>query len=399
MALSSLLGDIVKVVRGDGPGTVKIDNKVFQLHYRLTTFLFLGFSVLVTAYNMLGEPVNCSCSGCSGNITLSMMNTYCWITSTYIYDVSLSHVRGLGYSETSCGSYPPAADSRRVYQTYYQWVPFMLALHGVLFYLPHWLWVVSEDGRMEAMIRDVRLPVLDRGVLRARVTNLAGYVRQTLGSYRGYFCRFVICDALNVINVVTTIFVVDGFLNGNFLGYGSAVMAYLAGREKESPFCRRFPRLANCQLEMAGPAGAPQVHHALCVLPLNVLNEKVYLVLWFWLIFLAVLSSVVFVGRLVLLLVRGFRVPMLEHKAHFKFSADVRSGINALQVGDFFLLSLMARNMDITAFRLLLKELAKDNFQASFSELDDDEEEECASDEMAMTATNGARKRLKEYDD
>ena len=42
MALTSLLGDIVKVVRGKGPGSVKIDNKVFQLHYRFTTFLFLG---------------------------------------------------------------------------------------------------------------------------------------------------------------------------------------------------------------------------------------------------------------------------------------------------------------------------------------------------------------------
>ena len=34
----------------------------------------------------------------------------------------------------------------------------------------------------------------------------------------------------------------------------------------------------------------------LCVLPLNIINEKIYVFLWFWFIFLAVVSGI-FVSR------------------------------------------------------------------------------------------------------
>lgn len=391
MALTSLLGDIVKVVRGKGPGRVKIDNKVFQLHYRLTTFLFLGFSILVTAYNMLGEPVSCACAQCGAtSIPLNVMNSHCWVTATYTVPSDLQK-DGFSSGSTNLGPDRGRHEDRN-YQTYYQWVPFMLVLHGVLFYVPHWLWTLSEDGRMAAMVQDIRLPVLDRGVLKARVTNLAVYIRQTMGTYQGYFIRFVICDALNVINVIATIYCIDKFLGHKFLDYGNKVVQYLSEGGEFSPFTTTFPKQAKCEMEFFGPTGSRASVDGLCVLALNVLNEKVYLVLWFWLIFLAVLSSVVFAGRLVLMLVRAFRVPMLQHKAHFKFGKDMARGVNSLQVGDFFLLSLMARNMDVTAFRLLLKELAQEEFRRSCSDMDDEEEE---SDEevqpMKMRRRNGAR--------
>ena len=296
----------------------------------------------------------------------------------------------LGAGSTNLGPGPGRGrHEEREYQTYYQWVPFMLALHGVLFYVPHWLWTLSEDGRMAAMVQDIRLPVLDRGVLKARVTNLAVYIRQTMGTYQGYFVRFVICDALNVINVIATIFCIDKFLGHKFLDYGNNVVRYLSDGGKFSPFTTTFPKQAKCEMEFFGPTGSRSSVDGLCVLALNVLNEKVYLVLWFWLIFLAVLSSVVFVGRLVLMLVRAFRVPMLEHKAHYKFGKNMGRGVNSLQVGDFFLLSLIARNMDVTAFRLLLQELAVEEFRRSYSDMDDEDED---SDEQPMKMSSVTRR-------
>ena len=285
---------------------------------------------------------------------------------------------------------------KREYQTYYQWVPFMLALHGVLFYVPHWLWTLSEDGRMAAMVQDIRLPVLDRGVLKARVTNLAVYLRQTMGTYQGYFLRFVICDALNVVNVIATIYCIDRFLNYKFLDYGNEVVRYLSAGTEFSPFSTTFPKQAKCEMYYFGSSGTTSTVDGLCVLALNVLNEKVYLVLWFWLIFLSVLSTVVFVGRLVLMLVRACRVPMLQHKAHFKFGKEMTRGVNSLRVGDFFLLSLMARNMDVTAFRLLLKELAREEFRKSCSDFEDEDMDE--EEELPMKRRNAAHNNGK-YDD
>ncbi|XP_037092295.1 innexin inx2-like [Pollicipes pollicipes] len=386
------LGDIAKLMRGKGPGSVKIDSTVFQLHYMLTTRLFWGFSILVTAYSMIGNPVSCACSQCgSESVPLDAMNTYCWVTATYtVTKDSKNRFNADG------GIGPHTADDRN-YQTYYQWVPFTLALHGVLFYVPHWLWKMAEGGRIATMTQDMRLPVLDHGVLKARVRTLAVYLRQTLGSHQSYFVRFVVCDALNVANVVSAIFLIDRFLNGKFLDFGIISVRYLrhAG-EEVSPFTSTFPKLTKCEMRPYGTSGSRQTIDALCVLALNVLNEKVYLVLWFWLIILSVLTVVAFVGRVLLMLIRGVRVPMLESKARSKFSPDIRKSVNALEIGDFFLLSLMARNMDASGFRLLLKELANGDCPNGLLE---NEDQGPLDEEGPMKLTKTSRNRMKECDD
>ena len=45
MALSEVFADIGRFIKGKGPDGVHIDNHLFQLHYRLTTFIFLGEGV------------------------------------------------------------------------------------------------------------------------------------------------------------------------------------------------------------------------------------------------------------------------------------------------------------------------------------------------------------------
>ena len=39
-------------------------------------------------------------------------------------------------------------------------------------------------------------------------------------------------------------------------------------------------------------------HDALCILPLNIVNEKIYIFLWFWLLLLGALSTLVVIYRL-----------------------------------------------------------------------------------------------------
>ena len=41
MAMNALAG-IAQFIKGKGPGGVLIDNRLFQLHYRVTTTIFLG---------------------------------------------------------------------------------------------------------------------------------------------------------------------------------------------------------------------------------------------------------------------------------------------------------------------------------------------------------------------
>ena len=53
-------------------------------------------------------------------------------------------------------------------------------------------------------------------------------------------------------------------------------------------------RVTKCDFSKYGPSGTIEKQDAFCVLPQNIVNEKIFVVLWVWFIALAVTSSVCF---------------------------------------------------------------------------------------------------------
>ena len=56
------------------------------------------------------------------------------------------------------------------------------------------------------------------------------------------------------------------------------------------PMATVFPRVTKCTYRKYGPSGTIQNHDAMCVMPINIVNEKIYVFLWFWLILMSALS-------------------------------------------------------------------------------------------------------------
>ena len=56
------------------------DSWVFRLHYRLTTTVMLAFSIVISASQYVGNPIDCIHTN---DIPEDVVNTYCWIHSTY----------------------------------------------------------------------------------------------------------------------------------------------------------------------------------------------------------------------------------------------------------------------------------------------------------------------------
>ena len=74
------------------------------------------------------------------------------------------------------------------------------------------------------------------------------------------------------------------YLQGSFLSYGPNFLMYFWGDKEEwgpSPFTTIFPKMTKCTLELFGPSGTVVNHDGLCILPINVLNERIFLILWF----------------------------------------------------------------------------------------------------------------------
>ena len=88
------------------------------------------------------------------------------------------------------------------------------------------------------------------------------------------------------------------------------------------------------------------------MLPLNIINEKIYIFLWFWFILLASITGMFLLYRLGVLFGAGIRTAMIQARSgrvpRDKISDILNEpGLNYFQqLGDFFLLYLIAKNMD-----------------------------------------------------
>merc|ERR1719382_1185677 len=104
--------------------------------------------------------------------------------------------------------------------------------------------------------------------------------------------KMLLIDFLNLINVVGNIYLVDAFLGGEFSTYGVKVLNFLEAdpENRIDPMAVIFPRVTKCSFFKYGPSGTIQTHDAICVLPINIINEKIYVFLWFWLVLLSILT-------------------------------------------------------------------------------------------------------------
>ena len=133
---------------------------------------------------------------------------------------------------------------------------------------------------------------------------------------------FVLCELLNCAILFFNFWICDVFLNGKFYYYGWNVIVYshMSREDQEiniNPFCQTFPKEVSCTVPNVGAAGGPQNHNGLCVLSQNVINEKMYLAVWFWTVFLIFVVPVFLVYRICTLLFQCFRAGLLMCKLYF----------------------------------------------------------------------------------
>lgn len=106
---------------------IKTDSIIFRLHYSLTVIVLLAFSLIVTTRQYVGNPIDCIHTK---DIPEDVLNTFCWIHSTY----TMKHLFHKKVGEEV--AYPGVGNSqmeklvngkaeRKTYR-YYQWVCFCL---------------------------------------------------------------------------------------------------------------------------------------------------------------------------------------------------------------------------------------------------------------------------------
>lgn len=331
-----------------------IDNMVFRCHYRLTTAILFVCCIIVTANNLIGDPISCINDGA---IPMHVINTFCWIT--YTFTIPGQQHRQIG-TEVASHGLGNEFGAEKKYHSYYQWVPFVLFFQGLLFYVPHWIWKNLEDGKIRMITEGLRgMITIPDDYRKERQNRIVQYFVESLNSHNGYSFAYFFCECLNCVNVILNIFMVDKFLGGAFMTYGTEVIKFsnMNQENRYDPMIEIFPRLTKCTFHKFGPGGSPQKHDTLCVLALNILNEKIYIFLWFWFIILSVLTVAALLYSFVIISMPTTRESVLRRRYRNGTGKVIEGLVRNIDVGDFLILHLLGENLNTKSYTDMLQEI------------------------------------------
>merc|ERR1712047_68863 len=182
------------------------------------------------------------------------------------------------------------------------------------------------------------------------------------------FLKFFACELLNFANVVGQIFFTDMFLGYQFQEFGRDVLSQIEEpiNVRDDPLNRVFPKVAECTFQKFGPSGSLQKHDALCVLPLNIINEKIYVFLYLWFVFLAAVSGIWLVYRILTIFSHQMRVNVIHARADRQVTKDDHSGLERL--GDFLFLYQITKNVNPLIIKDVFEEIKPKSYRANSEE-------------------------------
>lgn len=152
-----------------------------------------------------------------------------------------------------------------------------------------------------------------------------------------------------ILQIFQTVFI-NWYLQGHFISYGYKV----TNEPWPEVYNEIFPKKAKCNYTAFGASGSVVLTDVLCILPLNVLNEKFFLILWFWLIFLFVVTVGALIYRLMVLTWGHFRVYLLLAQVRGLSRKKVKTLANYLTPGQFFLIYNIGKNIHPVVYQELL---------------------------------------------
>ncbi|KAK8733017.1 hypothetical protein OTU49_006709 [Cherax quadricarinatus] len=226
-----------------------------------------------------------------------------------------------------------------------------------MFYIPRYMWKGWEGERVKSLVAELNSPVSSSEIRKKRVSIAVDYFGKNLHHHNLYAYQFFVCEVLNFVNVIGQFYLTDRFLDLGFAKYGPRVLNYSQDSSSgHDPMDEIFPKVTKCTFHKFGPSGTIMRHDALCVLPLNILNQKIFVFLWFWFVLVAVISAFGLLYRLATFS-PGFRHLLLRGRSRLASAEKVEAVSKECQIGDWFILYLMARNMDPYVFKEFINTL------------------------------------------
>jgi len=362
----SALHSVKRLMKMDN---VCVDNNVFKLHYKVTALLLLACSFLLSTRQYFGSAMYCTVNG----IPIDDADANCWSHSTFTVISSADDQldTDIGLSEIVSRIYGRDLDKVE-YHSYYHWMFLVLFAQAVLFCVPRFVWKLWESGRIRTIMFDLDSPINTDAYKSERKKMLVEYFATNMHTHNLYAIRFFMCELMNTTNVVIQMLCIDYCFNGQFSTYGPD-MFWMSGMEPErryDPADELFPRITKCTFHTFSRIGTVQKLEGVCVLPLNIINQKIYSFLWPWFMFVSLVSLFNTIYRLAIMTVSQFRLKLLSMRVPMIPRDQLVAICDKCEIGDWFVMYQLSKNIHPVIFTEfvadLLEKLDADDIIAEF---------------------------------
>jgi len=353
-------------------GDTQTDGVAFKLFSKLAVGVCFLSALLCVATQYFGDPIVCN-EPRNSLLSGALVKSHCWI-----HGASWIGVAGdLDYTNEYQKIFGCITDQSTVREdsdtSYYQWVVFMLFIHGLIFLLPSILWTVLEGGLMAEFGTEAKsaLVTADERTLETRLSTYIMHLKSLGTAYkRNYLASYLLCWLLNFAAAALNFALANHFLDGKFKTYGTDVFNYYydldadTRLEKMNPMCNAFPTKVRCQVDSISPSGSADKDQLLCILNQNIINQKIYIVLWFVIVALFVTSAIVPIYWVAIFTSKSLRSGELERMTRKGFSLKEQDHSQAARrvgesstFGEWFILTQLGNNCNSYFFRAFVTKM------------------------------------------
>ena len=114
-----------------------------------------------------------------------------------------------------------------------------------------------------------------------------------------------------------------------------------------------------CEMSFFGNSGEVQNASGMCNLPITIINEKIYLIIWVWFLVMIIVTVLVMLAQLCLLLAPYLRQLTLQRSSKSTPTHHIKRLVRRLSYGDYVLLQFLEKNLDSSQFDALLSNICE----------------------------------------
>ena len=340
---------------------ITIDNWIFRSVTAFSFDLLVACAIIGGFTSYFGDPIVCEEKG---GHRIELIEAHCWLHGTRDLEDKL------GLQGVNCTK----GGDKLSRNLYYEWVVLVLFLSAILLKIPALFWSWIEGGLMSTFSGQYKdMEILKQGkrdfkqAVETEATNFKKI--QESFSTNFYYTKFLFCQFVAWGLLVGVFFMNDRFLEYNFVSYGHNVIEFWKKSEPErsedvNPMCQAFPTKVGCEVILKNhTTGKEEVTDAVCILRHNIVNEKIYLVLWFWFVIMFAVSGFQLILEIFFvtlpyyfLRLQFFIFQAIKYKI---MSTDMKKYLATCSVGDVFVLYQISKNTNSNFFNELLEYLSK----------------------------------------